>query len=129
MEIDLSWERGQGPLDFNASLDRFWSLLESDLERVVREGVLKIERRAKELVPVDTNTLRASIESVVEKVALDEIVGKAGTNVEYSEYVEMGTRHMQAQPYLRPAFEEVIPDLVDDVKNAVRKAERRAGST
>jgi hypothetical protein len=30
-----------------------------------------------------------------------------GTNVSYSVYVEFGTRHMAAQPYLRPAVEHV----------------------
>ena len=51
-----------------------------------------------------------------------------GTNVEYAPYVEFGTRHMSAQPYLRPAVEEVrsnIPRYVSrssSLDDAVRLA-------
>lgn len=34
-----------------------------------------------------------------------------GTNVEYSVYVEFGTSRMPAQPYLRPAAQEVGREL------------------
>lgn len=37
-----------------------------------------------------------------------EVTYVVGTNVEYSVFVEFGTRHMQARPYLRPAVREAM---------------------
>lgn len=41
---------------------------------------------------------------------------KAGTS--YSGYLEKGTRKMSAQPFMKPAFEEVHPKFVDDLRRA-----------
>lgn len=43
--------------------------------------------------------------SIVHNVISDEAV-RVGTNTDYAGYVEYGTRHMEAQPYLRPAIDE-----------------------
>jgi hypothetical protein len=40
----------------------------------------------------------------------EEIVYSVGTNVEYAAYVEFGTSHQEAQPYLRPAARQVARD-------------------
>jgi HK97 gp10 family phage protein len=64
---------------------------------------LRIERRAKQLCPVDTGRLRSSISTAI-IVDGRSISGIVGTNVEYAPYVEFGTSRMEAQPYLRPAF-------------------------
>jgi len=42
--------------------------------------------------------------SITHQVLTD--YAKIGTNVDYSVYVEYGTRKMSAQPYLRPALDE-----------------------
>lgn len=61
---------------------------------------LTAEGYAKKKCPVDTGRLRNSITHVVRD---SEKAVYIGTNVEYGPYVELGTRHMEAQPYLRPA--------------------------
>ncbi|MFC4426206.1 HK97-gp10 family putative phage morphogenesis protein [Deinococcus navajonensis] len=53
--------------------------------------------------PVDTGRLRQSIG--VQKVSDGHY--RVGTNVVYAPFVEFGTRHNRAQPFLRPAFEKV----------------------
>lgn len=53
------------------------------------------------LVPVDTANLVKSM-TYETNVSAKEVV--VGTPVEYSEYVELGTRKMKAQPYLRPSI-------------------------
>ena len=58
-----------------------------------------IESDAKTACPVDTGRLRGSIEHEVSGDTL-----RVGSNVEYSVYVEEGTRYMAAEPYLRPAL-------------------------
>lgn len=60
------------------------------------EGYAKLE------CPVDTGRLRNSITHQVE----GENAVYIGTNVEYAPYVELGTVHQAAQPYLRPAAQE-----------------------
>ena len=59
------------------------------------------EGYAKRLCPVDTGNLRNSITHE----QMDENTEVIGTSVKYAPYVELGTRKMRAQPYLRPAVE------------------------
>lgn len=39
---------------------------------------------------------------------------------EYAAYVELGTRYMKAQPYLKPAFEEQKAKFKNDMKKLTR---------
>ncbi len=78
------WERHlAGPID--AMLTRLGSAVLSDAERGV---------------PVDTGRLRQSLAAEVS----DGTLRVGSTDVEYSTYVELGTRHQRPQPYLRPAL-------------------------
>ena len=43
----------------------------------------------------------------------NQAVIEALTN--YSGYVEVGTRKMEAQPFMKPALEEVVPDMVEEM--------------
>jgi HK97 gp10 family phage protein len=68
---------------------------------MLRRGY-KVERRAKELCPVDTGRLRASI-SLVQVFRNNVPVVQVGTNVYYAQYVEFGTgiygpRHQRITP-------------------------------
>lgn len=53
---------------------------------------------AQRIVPVDTGHLR---DSGYSKVEGDHV--EVGFTAEYGGYVELGTEHMRASPYLRPA--------------------------
>lgn len=59
------------------------------------------EGYAKQLCPVDTGNLRNSIAHEMRS----ENTVAVGSNVHYAPFVELGTRKMRAQPYLRPAVE------------------------
>ena len=61
---------------------------------------LVAEGYAKKLAPVDTGNLRNSITHDVDD---GEPAAYIGTNVEYAQYQELGTIHMAAQPFLKPA--------------------------
>jgi len=63
------------------------------LARAVRDD-------AKRIVPVRTGRLRASIG--ISDPGRDRVVVDA--TAPYAGYVELGTRYMKAQPYLRPAL-------------------------
>ena len=71
---------------------------------------LVAEGYAKKLAPVDTGNLRNSITHDVDD---GEPAAYIGTNVEYAPYQELGTIHMKAQPFLKPA--------VNDHKDEYRK--------
>jgi len=77
-------------------------LVTEELGRAVRDLVLLVEAEAKKRCPVDTGKLRASITPVIESWA----AGYVGTNTHYAPHVEYGTRAMDAQPFLEPAFLE-----------------------
>ncbi len=65
---------------------------------------LTAEGYAKKACPVDTGRLRNSITHLVSgREGGREVY--IGTNVEYAPYVEEGTVHMAAQPFLKPAAE------------------------
>lgn len=47
----------------------------------------------------------------------DDTTWIVGSNVEYSIYQELGTRHMPPQPYLRPATRKATKQAEEIVKN------------
>jgi HK97 gp10 family phage protein len=97
-----------------------------ELGPIVREMLEKsirpVERRAKQIVPVDTGRLRSSLASQIGPGPVPEWA-EAGTNVNYARYVEFGTKYMKAQPYLIPAFEQSKPDMDLAVEEATKKIE------
>jgi len=56
----------------------------------MKQAALLVTRTARELAPVDTGRLRASILPDV-AVKGNEVVGVVGSNVEYAPYMELGT--------------------------------------
>jgi len=77
--------------------------LETKAGRVVAKAALDIQAHAQTRAPVDTGNLRASIRAQkVGPTSWRVLVG-----ADYGIYVEMGTRHMAAQPYLGPAVDAV----------------------
>lgn len=81
---------------------------------------------------VDTGILRASIShKVTEKggnvqgfvgsdTAKIKAKAEAGTDVEYGFYLEVGTRNMEARPWLRPALRKSEKRIKQILKDAVR---------
>ena len=74
--------------------------------QILRQTGEEVERLAQAKVPVDTGHLQRSIQL---RVGSTRAVIRSNAN--YSGYVEFGTRFMAAQPYLRPALDEVQPEF------------------
>lgn len=78
--------------------------ISADIKSALLRGLetcgLVAEGYAKKLAPVDTGNLRNSITHDVDD---GEPAAYIGTNVEYAPYQELGTIHMKAQPFLKPA--------------------------
>ena len=78
----------------------FRSGMEAALATALEEIGLTAEGYAKRACPVDTGRLRNSITHIVDEGGKCAVIG---TNVEYAPYVELGTRHQEKQPFLKPA--------------------------
>lgn len=93
--------------DFLAGLERQVKRMKLDShEDLIRLGY-DVSNRAKELCPVDTGRLRASIDVADGRDSNGSYVD-VGTHVEYAPYVEFGTRFQSSQPYMRPAIAEAV---------------------
>lgn len=87
-----------------AALNRLLNSPDGPVGKEILRRTTKVDRRAKELCPVDTGRLRSSITNRVVRDS-QGIAGIVGTNVSYALFVEFGTRYMAAQPFLRPALD------------------------
>ncbi len=107
----------------------------ADMERRITvsltEGAAIVEGQAAADAPVHLGNLRASINSAVERSVRFEGVAPGskelgtdssdidarpreaiiGTAVFYGPYVEFGTRRMDPQPFLEPAFERNVDNI------------------
>lgn len=75
------------------------------VERAVETAMLEIWRDARYDCPVDTGNLANSIIPEGPTVTGNTVTGTVGTNVYYAPFVEFGTRHMAARPFLGRALE------------------------
>lgn len=79
--------------------------METKAGQIVRKAALDIEAQAKSRAPVDTGTLRASIQARQVRPMVWEVV----VGVEYGVYQEFGTRYQAGKPFMRPAVWAVAP--------------------
>src|SRR6058998_2438135 len=85
------------------------------VQQVLMNGAVRVAERARELVPVRTGHLLASIradlgEGEVEGETFSPVQVVADTS--YASFVEFGTSRMQAEPFLTPAVEEIEPEIL-----------------
>lgn len=88
----------------------------ADVRKVVRHNGAEMQAKAMQNAPVDTGTLKRSIGLEMTDGGLTAEVTPAA---EYAPYVELGTRFMEAQPYLKPAFDEQKEKFKKDMKKLV----------
>jgi HK97 gp10 family phage protein len=93
------------------NLPRIQVNVQKALSQLIRRTAFAIEARAKQLAPVDTGLLRNSIHAEMK----GPLKATVGTNVEYAEYQEFGTRHQKGTPFLTPAFDEEVSKFTKQV--------------
>ena len=91
----VGMEKLQKKLKKNVQMD--------DVKRVVRHNGAEMQTKAQQNAPVDTGTLKRSIGL---EITDSGITAEVGPTADYAPYVELGTRFMDAQPYLGPAFKD-----------------------
>ena len=85
------------------------------VETALAKTAFDVENIAKDAAPVDTGNLMGSIAAAKER----ELTWRVTAHAEYAIYVEMGTRHMTAQPYLAPSLERGAKSLTTALKGLV----------
>ena len=80
-----------------------------------------VKALARQLVPVRTGRLRSSIYAKVH-----EWVAEVGAEAAYALFVELGTRYMQARPFISPAVLERLPRLEQIILDAIDAAKAEA---
>ena len=109
----ISVEIKQG--DLKKALDKisfFRFGLKAEIRGITDTIGLLIESTAKELCPVDTGRLRASIQ-------YDPARGTVSSNVNYASFQELGTVHHKAQPFLFPAAERWRQAYINQCREAI----------
>lgn len=86
-------------------------------KQVVALNGSEMQRNAMRKAPVDTGQLKRSI---MLDISGDGLKATVTPTVNYAPYQEYGTRYMDAQPFIRPAFNEQKPRFVSDLKKIVR---------
>lgn len=100
----------------------------SAVKTAVKKDGSGMEKKAKRNAPVGTpestgipgyigGTLRRSINLEISDGGMTATVEPTA---EYAPYVELGTRFMEAQPFLKPAFEEQKKQFEKDLQKLVR---------
>ena len=95
---------------------------------VVRKNGAELQTKAQKNAPVGTpqstgipgyvgGTLKRSVELDITDGGL---TAEVEPTADYAAYVEYGTRFMEAQPYLKPAYDEQKKKFVKDLNELVR---------
>lgn len=88
----------------------------ADVRKVVRHNGAEMQAKAQQNAPVDTGTLKRSIGL---EITDGGMTAEVEPTADYAPYVELGTRFMEAQPYLGPAFNEQKEKFKKDMKKLV----------
>ena len=109
---------------FEDRTDKVRKAIDDSVAIGLTECAVQLEGEIARRTPVDTGHLRNSISFIAprgkspDEEGSDRLSGKqqekaayVGTNVEYAEYVEYGTKRVRAQPYMRTGLAAAAPAL------------------
>lgn len=88
----------------------------NDVKKVVKQNGAELHKKAQKkapVAPINGGTLKRSIGL---ELSDGGMTAEVEATAEYSEYVEYGTRYMDAQPYIRPALKEQERQFKSDMK-------------
>ena len=122
----MAGERIDGFDKLEAKLKRNMDL--GAVRTVVRKNGADLQTKAQKNAPVGTpqstgipgyvgGTLKRSVELDITDGGL---TAEVEPTADYAAYVEYGTRFMEAQPYLKPAYDEQKKKFVKDLNELVR---------
>lgn len=107
-------------MEIKATLDMNFNMKDFDIddivERELTDSANNIEKQAKNITPVDTGRLRASI-----KADVRGLEANIGTDVEYARFVHDGTYKMEARPFLYEAADGELEGIEDRIADDIAR--------
>lgn len=107
-------------MDIKATLNMNFNMKDFDIddivERELTDSANNIEKQAKNITPVDTGRLRASI-----KADVRGLEANIGTDVEYARFVHDGTYKMVARPFLFSAADGELEGIEDRIADDIAR--------
>jgi HK97 gp10 family phage protein len=123
MVVEITCD-AQGIEEFKMAMQKFDSGMQRQVYRYLHSWASDVKASAMRNAPVRTGYLRSSIYAKIK-----DWVAEIGAEATYALFVELGTRHMRAQPYLYPAIQEHLPRLEQIICEALDAAKAEAGLT
>lgn len=108
--------------EFQEAMSRFDSGMQRQVHRFLTSWAADVKAAAMRNAPVRTGYLRSTIYAEIK-----DWVAEIGADATYALFVELGTIHMRAQPYLYPAIQEYLPELEFNIVGAIEQAKAEAG--
>ena len=121
MAVEVSCEV-QGVQEFQAAASRFVSSMQEYVHGQLVQWAELVKTQARRTVPVRTGYLQGTIYALVK-----DWVIHVGAEATYALFVELGTRHIRARPYLLPAIQQYLAELESLVSEGIEAAKSGAG--
>ncbi|RFA36228.1 hypothetical protein CAI16_05415 [Virgibacillus dokdonensis] len=86
-----------------------------DVQKAIQINASEMQSKAQNYAPVKSGNLKRKIQ-----IDVRGLTGRVASTAEYAPYVEWGTRFMDAQPHLRPAYYEQVEQFKKDLDRLVR---------
>jgi HK97 gp10 family phage protein len=96
--------------------------LQNEVYRYLTSWAADVKAEAIRTVPVRTGYLRSTIYAEVKDWVIN-----LGAEATYSLFVELGTRYMQAHPFMYPAIQKYLPELENLIVAAIEQAKTETG--
>ena len=97
------------------------SQLVETLDGLIEQGAQLVHDTAITLVPVKTGRLKSTIRIEETGRPMERLVRAGGNMAPYAPFVEYGTYHARAQPFMRPATEARTPEIVVLITEGMRR--------
>lgn len=91
-----------------------------EVKSVVKKNTSLLDRTAKRKAVFTKGYSKGNLRrNITPNIEDGGLTGRVKADVEYSGYVEKGTRKMDAQPFMEPAKEEVEPKFIKDLQEVM----------
>lgn len=105
----------EGVKELRAALESHANV--TDVARpIVKYHGAQLQQNAQRNAPVKTGTLKRSIRLDIKD---NGMTAEVAATTDYAAYVEYGTRYMDAQPYMGPAYNQQVDRFIRDLNDAL----------
>ena len=92
-----------------------------DVKKVVRQNGSELQRKTQENADFTKGYATGQTKrSIGLEITDGGFAAEVEPKTEYSPYLEYGTRFMDAQPFVKPAYDEQVQQFKNDMKRLVR---------